>query len=466
MNRMLLCRRREVRHTCLSRLLVAVAICAWSNSPCMAEVPDSYRKLWSAPEVVKRIDEGIRQHRQGDALVKVVDANGKPVTAAALDIRQKTHEFLFGCNVLVLGQLGNKNERYEGEFAKLFNLATTTFCWSAIEPTPNRLRFAEGSEEIWRRPPPDRVVTFGKKYGIALKGQPLLADSWLPKWVPDDPNEVRKLYQNYFKQVADRYSRDIRIWDIVNESQLCAKRSPNFPLYNVKLDYVGWAFAQTRPLFPPETLLEINEATPVNGPWRDRYFEQVKDLVDRKTGVNCIGFQFHLFTNSSLKAHLAGRAYPPSQLIETYDKFAQLGLPLFISEITIPTTLEPAGAGEAIQAEVLTNLYRLWFGMSNMAGIVYWNLPDGAAWKNEGLAKAGLLDEDLREKPAYQALSRLINHDWKTRANVKTDSQGKARFRGFYGKYRVVVAVGGRSQQFDIDLSKNGLDSFTLEWQS
>ena len=148
-----------------------------------------------------------------------------------------------------------------------------------------------------------------------------------------------------------------------------------------------------------------------------------------------------------------------------YDKFAQLGLPLFITEITIPSTLEQGEAGEEIQAEVLTNLYRLWFGMSNMAGIVYWNLPDGRAWKQEGLLKAGLLDEDLQEKPAYQALDRLINHEWRTRLTAKTDSQGKARFRGFYGKYRVAVTIGSRSQQFEIDLCKKGPGSFALSWQ-
>jgi len=165
--------------------------------------------------------------------------------------------------------------------------------------------------------------------------------------------------------------------------------------------------------------------------------------------------------------HLAGKtwAYPPAQLIKTYDKFAQLGLPLFITEITIPSTLEQGEAGEEIQAEVLTNLYRLWFGMSNMAGVVYWNLPDGRAWKKEGLLKAGLLDEDLQEKPAYQALDRLINHKWRTRLTAKTDSQGKARFRGFYGKYRVTVTIGGRSQEFEIDLCKKGLGSFRLTWQ-
>ena len=97
-----------------------------------------------------------------------------------------------------------------------------------------------------------------------------------------------------------------------------------------------------------------------------------------------------------------------------------------------------------------------------MAGIVYWNLPDGAAWKNEGKAKAGLLDEELREKPAYQALDRLINHQWRTTVSARTDAQGEARFRGFFGKYAIRVTTGERSQEFTIDRAKGKTQAHTL----
>ena len=112
------------------------------------------------------------------------------------------------------------NDRYEQEFAKLFNLATTTFCWRDIEPESGKMRFAEGSPEIFRRPPPDRVVNFGRKYGISLKGQPLLADSWHPKWAVGTQEEVKRLYVGYFEKVAERYGKKFAIWDVVNEAFL------------------------------------------------------------------------------------------------------------------------------------------------------------------------------------------------------------------------------------------------------
>ncbi len=102
-------------------LLAALAV------PSNAEMPESYRKTWT--ELRPQIDSSIERHRKSDATIEVVDAEGKPVPDASLDIRQKTQTFLFGCNILPLGQLGDRNEAYEQGFVKLFNLATTTFCW-------------------------------------------------------------------------------------------------------------------------------------------------------------------------------------------------------------------------------------------------------------------------------------------------------------------------------------------------
>ena len=420
-----------------------------------AEVPESYRAAWNA--VRPKLDENIERYRKGDAAITVVDATGKPIADASLTIQQKTHAFLFGCNILVLGQLGDKNEKFEQAFVKLFNLATTTFCWNVYETEPGKMRFAEGSEEIWRRPPPDRVVAFGKKHGLTLKGQPLMCAPWHPTWAPKDPEQAKKAYQKWFATVAERYGRDFQIWDVVNESE-----RKEFCLQTPDRAYVGWAFQQAKACFPADALLEINEGTSVNAGGRDKYFQQVKGLLDQGAGVRSIGFQFHLFSAANLKSHLGGKSFPPAKLIETYEKYGELGLPLFITEITIPTTLEEGEKGEAIQAEVAANFYRLWFSVPKMQGIIYWNLPDGAAWKTEGKAKAGLLNEELDPKPAYHVLDKLINHEWKTNLTAKTDAQGKAGFRGFHGKYLVTVTAGGRSESFEIDLTKQSAGPHTL----
>ena len=422
----------------------------------------SYRAEWAA--LRPKLDADIERYRKGDAVLELVDADGKPVTNATLTIRQKPHAFLFGCNILPLGQLGELNAAYEEKFVKLFNLATTTFCWGAMEPEQGQVRFAEGSEEIWRRPPPDRVLAFCKKHGIAMKGQPLMAGSWHPKWAPKDPEQTKKLYREWFAKVAERYGDDVAIFDVVNESQ-CHRK---FCLYTPELEYVGWAFKEAQTLFPNKTILAINEATPYaqGGSVREGsnvYYNQLKNVFAENAGVDAIGFQFHMFSNGDLQRHLDGLNLNPKHLLDTYDAFGKFGKPLFITEITVPSTL--GTDGEALQAEVSANLYRLWFSVPAMAGITWWNLCDGAAWggtKGEGKNLAGLIDDRMREKPVYQALYQLIRREWNTQVRAETDAQGKAAFRGFYGTYDVVAVVGDKPQTFDIVLAKDAVNTHKM----
>ena len=443
----------------MKKILIILFVCSFVRpvfsygQTIQSSIPEAYRTEWSA--LRPKLDANIEKYRKGDASIELVDVNGTPVSNAIVTIEQKSHAFQFGCNILMLGQFKEQNETYEQEFAKLFNLATTTFTMCDYQPQPDKFRFAEGSEEIWRRPPPDRVVAFGKKYGINLQGQPLLCDGWHPKWAPKDPEKVKQIYTEWFEKVAERYGKDFQYWNVVNEMFACARRTPDFPLYDPELGYVKWAFQEATKYFPPNSTLTINEGIRFNTMDEvEKYYSFVKKLVDEGAGVESVGIQFHVF---SLKDLLEGnKSYTPSKFLMIFDKFSKLGLPVFISEITIPSTLDEGIKGEIIQSEILTNLYRLWFSIPAMSGIIYWNLPDGAAYGNEGRVKAGLLDENLKEKPAYQALYQLIHREWTTRLKTEANEQGKVNFKGFYGKYEVEVKVGDKTQKFEIDLSKEG----------
>jgi len=68
----------------------------------------------------------------------------------------------------------------------------------------------------------------------------------------------------------------------------------------------------------------------------------------------------------------------------------------------------------------------------------------------------------MNPKPAYQALDRLINHDWRTNLSVKSDACGQAAVRGFCGRYAVTVTAGNVTRQFEIDLSQGAPARHTL----
>jgi endo-1,4-beta-xylanase len=79
------------------------------------EALSGYRAAWSSPPVADRIREGIEKYRKGDAVLVVKGPDGAAVSNAGIEVRQITHEFLFGCNCFFLGHLKTeaKNREYE-----------------------------------------------------------------------------------------------------------------------------------------------------------------------------------------------------------------------------------------------------------------------------------------------------------------------------------------------------------------
>lgn len=424
-----------------------------------AELPDAYRQLWRDPAVNTRIERNIEKFRKSDAAIEVLGADGKPVAGATIELSQTGHEFLFGCNAFVLGQLEppELEQRYEAVFVQLFNFATVPFYWEGTEPAQGELRYAEPARDIWRRPPPDRFLAWAAKHGLTLKGHPLLWHAYNPPWLPTDAGELRALYRKRFREIASRYGEKLGIWDVANESLVCPK---TYPLFSEDRAYVAWAFKEVAPLFPEKTTLMINEVTTFNfQPASQRYFEQIKALQAGGANIRGIGLQYHFFRREKLDAFLADPKCDPAKLLDVYEQFGEFGLPLYITEITFPSA---GDGGDALQEEVVRDHYRLWFAAPRMAGITWWNLGDGTAVKGENEAKGGLLDADLQPKPAFRALDKLINHDWKTQAQVQSDAQGRAKFRGFHGAYRYTARAGGQVTQGTFELRSGAKNQLTI----
>jgi GH35 family endo-1,4-beta-xylanase len=275
-----------------------------------------------------------------------------------------------------------------------------------------------------------------------------------PDWLPKDPEALKALYRKRFRELSERYAKDIAIWEVVNESQICAS---NYPFYAEDRAYVAWAFREAAPLFGESNRLMINDITQFNErlPAENTYYRQIRGLLEQGVRIDGLGLQFHLwFEPKLMECHLAGERYLPGRMLDVYEAFAAFRRPLYVTEITVPT---PQGAdGEAEQALVVRNLYRLWFSAPAMAGVTYWNLGDSMAHDKENTAAGGLIDKNLNPKAAYRALDELINRTWRSRAEGVTDAEGSLAFRGFYGTYEGQVTRGGVTQTFPLRLSKGG----------
>ncbi|MBR5011058.1 MAG: endo-1,4-beta-xylanase, partial [Clostridia bacterium] len=234
-------------------------------------------------------------------------------------------------------------------------------------------------------------------------------------------------------------------------------------------DYVEWGFITARK-YLPTTKLIINEAPPYI--WqegykynRSAYYSQIQRALANGISIDSIGMQYHSFNSAENEEKLANFLYNPKQIYDVMDTYSDFNKPLQITEITIPAYTGEA-EDEQLQAEILTNLYKIWFSHPNMEAIIYWNLVDGYAYGatpgdmsyGENYFRGGLLNFDLSPKPAYKALDKLINHEWQT--NIETVCDGSFETKAFYGEYEVSVTVDGITQNKVIHIEKGAENKF------
>lgn len=421
-----------------------------------------YKKLWDNDTIRQRIANGIEKNRKGDAVIRVSDEKGKPVKNYEYTIEQTTHDFLFGANIFMLKgfEKAEENKQFEDFFLTYFNYASVPFYWKTLEPQQGKLRFEATSEKIYRRPPPDVVVDFCQQHGLTMKGHTLVWEHpthGMPDWTPRDEKAVDALILKRIDEIANRYGSTIKIWDVVNESL------QHHEGYVLPKDYVFESFQKSQQALPMAKLL-INEVTSqswenlrhMNSP----YYLQIQNLLCRGAKIDGIGLQFHFFSENLHNKVLAGEAMKPATLLHALDLLEDFRLPLHVTEITIPTI--PADqTGEAYQATLTENFYKLWFSHPSVEAITWWNMVDDTAVPGEDKWKGGFLRRDFSVKPSGAVLDKLINKEWKTflKSNAST---AEVSFRGFYGKYTVKIKKGTKTITEQIYLRKGASNTFDI----
>lgn len=417
-------------------------------------------------EIDARVREGIETYRKGDATLHITDREGRPL-AAEVSLTLKKHAFRFGCNCFMLDEMESeeKNQNYKEKFAALFNLATMPFYWKDLEPQPGKPRYAADSEKIYRRPASDLCLNYCRENGIEPKVHCLNYMQWAPTWLPDDIGETKRLLEKRMRELSERYRDAVPCWEVTNETFCSAVEQPFYR----EPDFVEWSFETARRYFPHNELT-INDFAWYGDPISNRlpYYMQIERALAHGTPIDSVGFQFHLFDRRENLIAATRQRLDPLYLFRMHDQYAKLGLPMQITEITIPSYANSQG-DEELQAEMLSLLYRVWFSMEKMEKIIYWNLQDGyAAFAPQGDMEAGenyygggLLRFDGSKKPVYHCLDRLLHEEWHTAVQGATQN-GDLSFRGFYGEYEARVTVGGRTVTLPFVLKKGEDNQITL----
>ena len=422
-------------------------------------------------EIDFRIRTGTEMYRKGFGHFLLTDAAGKELPGATVRLKQKTHEYKFGCNAFMIDSFPEKeqNERYEEVFASLFNLAVVPFYWSDLEPEPGKVRFARDSSFCYRRPAPDRVLEFCEKHGITPKGHPLCWHLFWPEWIPNNTVDNMRFLRNRIERIAARYKDRIPIWDVVNEAQsrhpACRTDIPVFPD-----DYVERVFRMAERFLPDCRKLYNDDSTWWN--WQGDYspsYRLIRRLQERGCSVDGIGVQYHMFENM-LGDRCCGvnRPLTPRCILKCLDQYRKLDIPVNFSEVSIISRRD-LGDGDTFQELVAEKLYRLWFSHPATEAIIWWNLVDGTgayaplgSEKGENALRAGLVNYDFTPKAAFLALERLIRKEWHTECVLEYRAGGDNRFHGFYGQYEAEIETENGKVTLSVPLSKFSENEFRI----
>ena len=409
-----------------------------------------------------RADRDIELHRKGDFELCLFEANGTPVSDATVTVEQLDIDFNFGASIFMLGEYADeaRNRLYEKKFTEIFNTATIPLYWEGTEPREGYLRYDRGTpHDVYRRPPVQEVMDFCQANGLHMKGHPLFWHEFVAEWLPECYADLKPHIARRFAEIAKICGDQVESYDVVNEPSR---------IYDVHMrdrrtgrkhlvpddDYCVDLFRLAKQHFPASKLI-LNDVTgAVFGEFRGKYsgfYLNVKDLLSRGVPIDEIGLQCHIAKGPE-------GAYNTEILYDILDTYASLGKTLNISEISIPSTFDD-GEDEELQAEAAVRLYKACFSHPAMTGITWWNLPDDGVLTTQRIAagenmpSTALLGFDYHEKAAYKALKKLIREEWHTNLTTKA-STGVLKFRGFYGKYKIIVTRGGKESTFTVNLAK------------
>lgn len=391
----------------------------------------------------KAAAERIEKYRKGDLLVKVLDAKGKPVSNAEVSVRMKRNAFNWGTATSSQRLLDEKNPEskiYRDTLLKYFNQVVfeNELKWPVWTGTPAAQKGVNTRKAIqWLR-----------NNNMSVRGHVMVWPSWehSPKYLnslKDDIPALRKEIMNHIQEQTVIMHGLLDEWDVINEPFA----HNDFLKLLGRGEMVEWFKAAHQNV--PGVKLFLNDYTMFHGEGADspseKFFDNVKFLKENGAPIDAIGEQ----------AHIGGT--PPSipKVLERLDRFAQLGLPIQISEFDINSN------DDDFKARYLRDFLTALYSNPATVGFVQWGFWEGQHW----FPVAAMWNKDWSVRKHGKVYTDLVTKTWWTNADGKTNKDGTYKVRGFCGDYEVAVKINGKTVQENVSLT-NQSNSVTIRLDS
>lgn len=260
----------------------------------------------------------------------------------------------------------------------------------------------------------DRLIEFGLKGGLRLRGTALIWNDWLPDWLKwTGVRERRAIMDRHIDEVLTHYAGRVASWDVVNE--------PFFPMHGreggyrggywfdaMGPDYIATAFRRAAAADPAAELV-LNEAfcehdDETGLAIRPLLYDCVKRLKGDGVPIHAVGLQGHL---KPLLPHDYGA------FADWVAAVSELGVTVKITELDVDDRGLPAdiAARDRIVAETLSAFLGPVLKVRSVNEVIAWQLSDRYSWYRTlpdyppgQKARSHLFDDAMEPKPATFAV--------------------------------------------------------------
>ncbi len=286
---------------------------------------------------------------------------------------------------------------YRSTLGAEFNIFTpeNEMKWAHIHPL--RYQYSFG--------PADALVAFAASNRIALHGHTLVWHQQLPSWLTGgsfNRDEMIQILQDHISTVAGRYRGSAAAWDVVNEAfnDDGTLRSTLW-LDRIGPDYLDLAF-QFANQADPNAHLVYNDynAESINDK-STAIYNMVSGMIARGVPIHGVGFQVHTTLSGVDLASFA----------QNLQRFADLGLEVYITELDVRIELPVTPESLAAQADVYRGILDACIVQPACKALQTWGFTDAHSWIPgffPGFGAGLIFDESYRPKPAYGALANRL----------------------------------------------------------
>jgi GH35 family endo-1,4-beta-xylanase len=261
----------------------------------------------------------------------------------------------------------------------------------------------------------DRAVDNASQQGWRIRASHLIwgAPESLPAWLKNShysQDEYIQIMEQYIRDIVGRYKGRVQEWSIANEATI-RSWTPGMDFWNDKIGpkYIALAF-QTARQADPNGVLIFNDVN--NQSSKDtgsdgivsKMYATVKQLISQGVLIDVVGMQMHLLQPFET-------SIPPQKadVIATMQKFASLGVRIYITEFDVYMARLPGTQAEKLNTE--TKIYQDMIEACLESGVCDSFSTWGISMKDPNAASL-MFDVNFDPKPAYFAVRDALLNDF------------------------------------------------------